>query len=64
MQHAALLTWNTVFIKYFHLFNIEELLLNCSVLLSSLLTYNNSLVKITEKEKLRKAVMEAIKQTK
>jgi hypothetical protein len=48
----------------FYLFNIEELLLNCSLLLSSLLTYNNSLVEIVDEEKLRKAVMEAIKQTK
>jgi hypothetical protein len=52
------------YVQHFYLFNIEELLLNCSLLLSSLLTYDNSLVKIMEKEKLRKAIMEAIKQTK
>jgi hypothetical protein len=44
--------------------NIEELLLNCSLLLSSLLTYNKSFVEIVDEEKLRKAVVEAIKQTK
>ncbi|CAB4020760.1 saal1-like [Paramuricea clavata] len=61
IQHSTLLD-NLIFILENSV--NEELLLNCSLLLSSLLTYNKSLVEIVDDEKLRKAVVEAIKQTK
>ncbi|XP_028418911.1 protein saal1-like isoform X2 [Dendronephthya gigantea] len=61
IQHSTFLE-NLIFILENSMH--DELLLNCSLLLSSLLTYNKTLLEIIDKEKLAKAVVEAIQQTK